>query len=95
MTRLFASIPGAVSRPPQEAGFSTVTGPRTQVRDGTLGSVVRIGDNDPMELSAEERHALAEALEALSVVDAADMPEPAARLAELLSRLLDPAQGEP
>lgn len=47
-----------------------------------------------MELSSEERQALDEALEALAAVDPADVPDPAARLADLLSRLLDPPQEE-
>ncbi len=60
----------------------------------TLGSVGWIGDNGRMELSSEERQALDEALEALAAVDPADVPDPAARLADLLSRLLDPPQEE-
>lgn len=53
-----------------------------------------IGDNDAMEVTPDERQALAEALMALESVDPADLPEPAAHLAELLSDLLDPPAQE-
>lgn len=41
-----------------------------------------------MEMNDDERRELEEALEALQGLDAADLPEPASRLADLLERLL-------
>ncbi len=47
-----------------------------------------------MEVTPEERENLEAALAELESLDPAELPEPAARLADLLGRLLDPA-GEP
>lgn len=49
----------------------------------------------PMEVSPEERRRLEEALAELETLDPADLPGPAARLADLLSRLLDPPGENP
>lgn len=49
-------------------------------------------DNGGMDLTPEERSSLEEALAELDTVDPADLPGPAARLADLLSRLLDPTE---
>lgn len=45
-----------------------------------------------MEVTPEELGQLEAALAELAAVDPAELPEPAARLAELLSRLLDPPE---
>lgn len=47
-----------------------------------------------MEVTPEEREDLEAALAELERLDPADLPGPAARLADLLGRLLDPS-GEP
>lgn len=54
--------------------------------------VISIGDNGVMEVSREERQSLEEALAELEAVDPAELPGPAARLADLLGRLLDPPE---
>lgn len=46
-----------------------------------------------MEVTPEERQSLEEALARLEELDPAQLPDPAARLAELLERLLDPPEG--
>lgn len=43
-----------------------------------------------MEVTFEERRHLEEALAELETLDPAELPGPAARLADLLSKLLDP-----
>jgi hypothetical protein len=48
-----------------------------------------------MEVSPEERRRLEEALAELETLDPADLPGPAARLADLLSLLLDPPEEGP
>ncbi|MGH8912613.1 MAG: hypothetical protein ACRDVD_08880 [Acidimicrobiia bacterium] len=45
-----------------------------------------------MEVTSEERQHLEEALAELESLDPADLPGPAARLADLLGRLLDPPE---
>lgn len=45
-----------------------------------------------MEVTPEERRRLEEALARLDELDPADIPDPAARLADLLERLLDPTE---
>ncbi|MGA7272025.1 MAG: hypothetical protein WB239_13220 [Acidimicrobiia bacterium] len=45
-----------------------------------------------MELTREERLSLEEALAELEELDPADLPAPAARLADLLAHLLDPSE---
>ena len=45
-----------------------------------------------MEVTSQERQDLEQALAALEGLDPAELPEPAARLAEMLARLLDPAE---
>lgn len=47
-----------------------------------------------MEVTPEERERLEAALAELEQVDAADLPGPAARLADLLGRMLDPPEGD-
>lgn len=47
-----------------------------------------------MEVTPEERERLESALAELENLDPADLPDPAARLAELLGRMLDLAGGE-
>lgn len=49
-----------------------------------------MGDNEPMEVTPEERQRLEEALAELEALDPAELPDPASRLAGLLERLLDP-----
>lgn len=51
-----------------------------------------MGDNGPMEVTPEERRRLEEALDEIEALDPADLPAPAARLADLLSALLDPPE---
>lgn len=53
-----------------------------------------MGDNEPMEVTPEERQRLEEALAELEALDPADVPDPASRLAGLLESLLDPPEGE-
>lgn len=53
-----------------------------------------MGDNAAMEVSPEERQSLEAALAELDGLDPADLPDPAARLADLLGRMLDAAEGE-
>lgn len=54
------------------------------------------GDNGPMEVTPEDSRRIEEELAALDALDPADVPEPAARLADLLGRLLDPPdEGSP
>lgn len=48
-----------------------------------------------MEISPQEREDLQRALDDLDHLDPADLPEPAARLAELLAGLLDPSERRP
>ncbi|HJR91228.1 MAG TPA: hypothetical protein VJ938_02165 [Acidimicrobiia bacterium] len=48
-----------------------------------------------MEVTEEERRHLEEVLAELESLDPADLPGPAARLADLLSRLLDPSEASP
>lgn len=57
-----------------------------------LGCVADIRDNASMEVTPAERDDLERALDDLERLDPADLPEPAARLAELLGKLLDPAE---
>lgn len=45
-----------------------------------------------MEVTPEERLRLEEALAELEELDPADLPAPAARLADLLGHLLDPSE---
>ena len=45
-----------------------------------------------MEVTPEERQDLEAALAELEQLDPAQLPEPAARLADLLGRLLDPVE---
>ena len=45
-----------------------------------------------MEVTPEERDELEEALAELERLDPAELPGPAARLADLLGRLLDPSE---
>ncbi len=52
-------------------------------------SCSELGDNPAMDISEEQIDALEEALRRLGEVDPADLPEPAADLADLLSRILD------
>ncbi|HLT95281.1 MAG TPA: hypothetical protein VK070_00695 [Acidimicrobiia bacterium] len=47
-----------------------------------------------MEVTPEERRQLEEALAEFETLDPAELPDPAARLADLLGRLLDPPEGE-
>lgn len=47
-----------------------------------------------MEVTPEERQSLEQALAELEALDPADLPDPAARLAGLLERLLDPTEEE-
>lgn len=47
-----------------------------------------------MEVTPEERQRLEEALAELETLDPADLPAPAARLADVLGRMLDPAEEE-
>lgn len=58
----------------------------------SVGPVAPIGDNGDMEVSQEERQSLEEALAELEALDPAELPDPAARLADLLGRLLDPPE---
>lgn len=53
-----------------------------------------MGDNGPMEVTSDERLSLEQALAELESLDPADLPGPAARLADLLGRMLDPPEGE-
>ena len=48
----------------------------------------------PMEVTPEERQRLEEARAELETLDPAELPGPAARLADLLSRMLDPGEEE-
>lgn len=48
-----------------------------------------VGDNPVMDISEEQLNELEEALQRLSELDPADLPEPASDLADLLSRILD------
>lgn len=45
-----------------------------------------------MEVTPEERQSLEAALAELERLDPAELPDPAARLASLLERLLDPVE---
>lgn len=45
-----------------------------------------------MDVTSEERRDLEDALAELETLDPADLPGPAARLADLLSRMLDAAE---
>jgi hypothetical protein len=45
-----------------------------------------------MEVTPEERLRLEEALAELEELDPADLPDPAARLADLLGHMLDPSE---
>lgn len=47
-------------------------------------------DNGSMDVTDDERRRLSEILTELESLDPADVPEAAARLAELLERLLEP-----
>lgn len=53
-----------------------------------------MGDNGAMEVTPEERRQLEDALAEFEGLDPADLPDPAARLADLLGRLLDPPEGD-
>lgn len=51
-----------------------------------------MSDNGGMEVTPEERRELEEALAEMESLDPADLPDPAARLAGMLARLLDPTE---